>query len=239
MERNNNMSNNEMSACLEATELLDADHPLVIEIAKKLTAASGRDFAELGAIYRYVREMPYDILNSFRYLAQGKRRASDVLEAGHAFCMGKASAFVSLCRASGIPARVGFQQLYCPDKIFMSEEVRTLWGDRPLPWHSLGEAYLDGRWLKLDATIPADVAQSKGRPYIREFDGVHDIPTVEGPIVKEIGSFADYPADIAEWYERMAKEVMAAESSAAVHVKTATDDHLWSGPDAQELEARA
>jgi short-subunit dehydrogenase len=40
-------------------------------------------------------------------------------------------------------------------------------------------------------------------------------------------------------YERMAKEVMAAESSAAVHAKTATDDRLWSGPDAQELEGRS
>jgi transglutaminase-like putative cysteine protease len=137
-----------------------------------------------------------------------------VIEAGHAFCMGKASAFVSLCRAAGIPARIGFQQLHCPDKEFMSEEVRALWRDRPLPWHSLGEAYVNGRWLKLDATIPAKVAAEKGRPYVREFDGVNDIPTVEGPIVKEIGSFADYPKDVAEWYERMARETMAAVASA-------------------------
>ena len=125
--------------------------------------------------------MPYDILAAFRDLAEGKRRASDVLRAGHAFCMGKASSFVALCRASGIPARVGFQQLHCPDKPFMSEEVRRLWGDRTLPWHSLGEAYLDGRWLRLDATIDAPTARAKGRPYTREFDGEHDIPSVEGP----------------------------------------------------------
>jgi hypothetical protein len=46
---------------------------------------------------------------------------------------------------------------------FMSEEVRRLWGDRALPRHSLGEPYLDGRWLKLDATIDAATAETKGR----------------------------------------------------------------------------
>jgi transglutaminase-like putative cysteine protease len=95
--------------------------------------------------------------------------------------MGKASSFAALCRAAGIPARIGFQQLDCPDKPFMSEEVRRLWGDHPLPWHSLGEAYLNGRWLKLDATIHSEFARAWGRDYSREFDGEHDIPTVEGP----------------------------------------------------------
>lgn len=51
-------------------------------------------------------------------------------------------------------------------------------------WHSLGEAYLNGKWLKLDATILADIAAQKGKPYIREFDGKTDIPTVEGPVIK-------------------------------------------------------
>jgi len=153
-----------------------------------------------------------------------------VLQAGHAFCMGKASSFVALCRAAGIPARIGFQQLHCPDKPFMSEEVRRLWGDRTLPRHSLGEAYLDGRWLKLDATIDAQTAAAKGRPYERQFDGEHDIPTVEGPILKDLESHADYPADVADWYEMMAREVMRALDREDAHRRVASDDALWSGP---------
>src|SRR5262245_19193434 len=70
----------------------------------------------------------------------------------------------------------------------MSEQVRALWGDRVLPWHSLGEAYPHGSWLKRDATIPSAMARAKGRPYDREFDGEHDIYSVEGPVVKELGS---------------------------------------------------
>jgi transglutaminase-like putative cysteine protease len=225
----------ELQAYLQPSELIDSDHPLVLGEARNLTAGCGTDTEKVARLYTHVRDMPYDIFNSFRYLAEGKRRASDVIEAGHAFCMGKASVFVGMCRAVGIPARIGFQQLHCPDKTFMSQEVRDLWRDRPLPWHSLGEAYVNGRWLKLDATIPADVAREKGRPYVRDFDGVSDIPTVEGPIVKEIGSFADYPKDVAEWYERMARETIAAAASADAKRQTASDDGFWTGPEAQAV----
>ena len=100
----------------------------------------------------------------------------------------------------------------------------------------LGEAYLDGKWLKLDATIDAATAAAKGRPYTHEFDGVHDIPTVEGPILKDLESHADYPPEVADWYEAVAREVVQTlrESDAAQRV--ASDDALWQGPDAQRRD---
>ena len=224
------MAGEELRPYLEPTSFIDSDHAEVIAAARRLTEGCASEREKLERIYYFVRDMPYDILASFRYLADGKRRASDVLRAGHAFCMGKASSFVALCRASGIPARVGFQQLHCPDKPFMSEEVRRLWGDRTLPWHSLGEAYLDGRWLKLDATIDGPTAAAKGRAYTQAFDGVHDIPTVEGPIIRDLESHADYPAEVAQWYETMAREVMRALDETARKDRVAADDALWSGP---------
>jgi hypothetical protein len=151
--------------------------------------------------------------------------------------MGKASSFAALCRAAGIPARIGFQQLDCPDKPFMSEEVRRLWGDHPLPWHSLGEAYLNGRWLKLDATIHSEFARAWGRDYSREFDGEHDIPTVEGPILKELDSFADYPKEVADWYEAMAREVVRALQAVETQDAVAGDDGLWRGPEAERVRS--
>jgi transglutaminase-like putative cysteine protease len=224
------MESNELRQYLEPTRFIDSDHADVAAAARRLTEGCRSEREKLERVYYFVRDMPYDILASFRYLAEGKRRASDVLQAGRAFCMGKASSFVALCRASGIPARVGFQQLHCPDKPFMSEEVRRLWGDRTLPWHSLGEAYLGGKWLKLDATIDAATASAKGRPYTRQFDGEHDIPTVEGPIIKDLESHADYPAEVADWYETMAREVMRALTRAEAQEGVASDDALWSGP---------
>ena len=220
---------------LEPTRLIDSDHPDVVARAMELTRGCSGGREKLERIYYFVRDMPYDILASFRDLAEGKRRASDVLHAGHAFCMGKASLFVALCRAAGIPARVGFQQLDCPDKPFMSEEVRRLWGDRTLPWHSLGEAYHGGKWLKLDATIDAATANAKGRPYARQFDGEHDIPTVEGPVLKDLESHADYPAAVADWYETMAGEVVHTLSQAEAQQRIASDNALWSGPPPQQV----
>ena len=223
------MTSDDLGRYLEPTELIDSTHPDIVAEAVRLTRGCTSEREKLERIYHFVRELPYDILASFRDLAEGKRRASDVLHAGHAFCMGKASSFVALCRASGIPARVGFQQLHCPDKPFMSEEVRRLWGDRTLPWHSVGEAYLGGRWLKLDATIDSATANAKGRPYEREFDGEHDIPSVEGPVLKDLDSHADYPPDVAAWYEAMAREVVRA-ADEAVARRVAADDALWKGP---------
>ena len=224
------MGDDDLRPYLAPTPVIDCDHPDVIARARELTHGCASEREKLGRIYAFVREMPYDILAAFRDLALGKRRASDVLHAGHAFCMGKASSFVALCRAAGIPARIGFQQLDCPDKPFMSEEVRRLWGDRTLPWHSLGEARLQGRWLKLDATIDSATAIAKGRPYTREFDGVHDIPTVEGPILRDLESHADYPKEVADWYETMAREIVQALGRDDAQRRIASDDALWKGP---------
>jgi transglutaminase-like putative cysteine protease len=64
--------------------------------ARELVRGCTTDREKLERIYYFVREMPYDILAAFRYLAEGKRKASDVVRAGHAFCMGKASSFAAL-----------------------------------------------------------------------------------------------------------------------------------------------
>jgi len=224
------MADEDLTPYLAPTPVIDSDHPDVIARARELTRDCASEREKLARIYAFVREMPYDILAAFRDLAEGRRRASDVLRAGHAFCMGKASTFVALCRAAGIPARVGFQQLDCPDKPFMSEEVRRLWGDRTLPWHSLGEARLGGRWLKLDATIDSATALAKGRPYARPFDGEHDIPTVEGPILRDLESHADYPAEVADWYETMAREIVRSLGEGDAQQRIASDDALWKGP---------
>src|ERR1700721_2058466 len=184
MHAKNSLTNN-ADSYLESTEYLDAAHPLVVALAEKLTHGAQTDVERVRAIYLYVRDLRYEVLESVLYCGAGERSASAVLEHCVAFCMGKASSFVALSRAAGVPARVAFQTLDSPEKEFLSPEVRALWGGtrgRPLPWHSLGEAFLNGRWIKLDATIDASTAARLGKPYTQEFDGITDIHTVEGPI---------------------------------------------------------
>jgi transglutaminase-like putative cysteine protease len=237
MHAKNSLTNN-ADSYLESTEYLDADHPLVAAVAEKLTHGAESDVERIRAIYLYVRDLRYDVLESFRYLAAGQRSASAVLEHGVAFCMGKASSFVSLSRAAGVPARVAFQTLESPEKEFLSPEVRALWGGkrgRPLPWHSLGEAFLNGRWVKLDATIEAPTAARLGKPYTQEFDGITDIHTIEGPILRENGSYADYPPEVGQWYERLAHIVLDALNSPEEREKVIDDDDLWAGPQLEDV----
>src|ERR1700729_2916724 len=237
-----NSLTNTADSYLESTEYLDADHPLVTALAEKLTHSAESDVERIRAIYLYVRDLRYDILESFHYLAAGQRSASAVLEHGVAFCMGKASSFVALSRAAGVPARVAFQTLDSPEKEFLSPEIRALWGGkrgRSLPWHSLGEAFLNGRWIKLDATIDASTAARLGKPYTPEFDGITDIHTVEGPILRENGSYADYPPEVAHWYEVVATAVLNGLDSAANRTRVAEDDDLWTGPQLEDVVRRA
>jgi transglutaminase-like putative cysteine protease len=241
MHAKNSLTNN-ADSYLESTEYLDADHPLVAALAEKLARGAESDVERIRAIYLYVRDLRYGVLESFRYLAAGERSASDVLKHGVAFCMGKASSFVALSRAAGVPARVAFQTLDSPEKEFLSPEVRALWGGkhgRPLPWHSLGEAFLNGRWVKLDATIDAPTAARLGKPYTQEFDGITDIHTIEGPILRENGSYADYPPEVGQWYERLAQVVLEALNSAEERQKVGDDDNLWAGPQLEDVARRA
>ena len=227
---------------LAATEYFDAEHPLVWATAAELTDGAAGDVERVGHIYHYVRSLPYDVLASFRYLAEGRRSASDVIEHGVAFCMGKASSFVALCRAAGVPARVAFQTLDSPGMEFISPAVRPLWGGktgRPLSWHSLGEARLNGHWVKLDATIDPPTAARQGKPYRQDYDGVSDIQTVEGPILRENGSYPDYPPEVATWYESVARSVLHALTSPSTAAEIAGDDALWAGPDLDQVMRRA
>ncbi|KZS71347.1 transglutaminase-like enzyme [Mycobacterium kansasii] len=231
----------DMGRFLVSTDYIDADHPLVRARATALAPGAASDIERVGRIYHYVRDLPYDILAAFRYLARGEHRASDALRHGVAFCMGKASMFVALCRAVGVPARIAFQTLSSPDKEFLAPEVRALWGGksgRPLPWHSLGEAYIGNRWVKLDATIDATTAARLGKPYRRDFDGVTDIATAEGRILRENGSYPDYPADVAQWYARVARAVLNALESSDFHAQVADDDELWAGPRREAVARR-
>ncbi|MFQ6112194.1 MAG: transglutaminase family protein [Nitrospinota bacterium] len=224
------MSSGGMEDYLRPTPIIDSDDADIVAKAEELCRGLTDDKEKVGRIYYFVRDLPYEIEGSFRYVAEGKTRASDVLRAGKAFCMGKASLFVALCRAAGVPARVAFQELSCPDKVFLGE-VGKMWGERNLPWHTLGEAYVGGKWLKLDATIDKPQAEREGRRY-KEYDGESDIPTVEGPILRELGGYADYPSEIARWYEGLAREVVKALDEGGGE---ALGDAMFEGPGKEEV----
>src|SRR5471030_704822 len=92
---------------LIAGVFIDSDSPQVIAFAKQVTAGA-RDQCEAALrLYTAIRDGiiydPYvDFANPSNY------RASSVLAAGRAFCIGKSALLAASARAVGIPARVGY-----------------------------------------------------------------------------------------------------------------------------------
>lgn len=193
----------DLAIYLKPGRYVDSDSPLVMEKAKEITRGCLSDKEKAIKIHQYVRDLPFDIIGGFRMLLSGKDKASDFIKEERGFCMHKAAAFVALCRASDIPARIIFEIVECPDKPFFPEKMRKMYGKRPQPWHSGEEVYLNGKWIKADCTVDREQGEKHGRKVL-EFDGIHDLFTVEGPVLKERGSAADMPEAIVNRHRKVA-----------------------------------
>lgn len=187
----------DLSEYLQPGKYVDSEAPVVVEKARELVRGCITDAEKAIRIHAYVRDLPFDIGGGFRMLLEGRGKASDFVREGRGFCMHKAAAFAALCRAAGIPARIGFEIVECLDKPFHPEKIRAMYGTRPQPWHSTGEVYLHGRWVVADCTVDREQGERCGRRVL-EFDGVHDLPTVEGPVLKRRGSSPDMPEAVIE-----------------------------------------
>ncbi len=148
---------------------IDSDHPAVKDFAARAAAGAEGPRAAAKAIHDRVRDeiryTPYlDFADPESY------RASSVLAAGTGYCVGKAALFAAACRATGIPARVGFadvrNHLATPELI---EKV----GTDLFCWHGYGEVFLNGRWVKASPTFNATLCAKLGVAVLA-FDGQGD-----------------------------------------------------------------
>ena len=94
------------SAHLASTALIDSDHPQVQAFAR--THTQGADDRERAvalnlAVRDLIRYDPYKI-----DLSPQGMRASTALAQGHGWCVPKAALLAAVCRAAGIPARLGY-----------------------------------------------------------------------------------------------------------------------------------
>lgn len=193
----------DLAGYLKPGKYVDSDAPIVVEKARELTRGCATDAERAIRIHAYVRDLPFDIGGGFRMLLEGRGKASDLIREGRGFCMHKAAAFAALCRAAGIPARIGFEIVECFEKPFHPGKIREMYGARPQPWHSAGEVCLNERWIVADCTVDREQGERCGRR-VPGFDGVHDLPTVEGPVLRRRGSAPDMPEAVVERHKRAA-----------------------------------
>jgi len=202
------MNTTDLSPYLAPGRFIDSDAPSVIAYAKEHSAGATGERDTALRLYHAVRDGivydPYvDLGDPVNY------RASGVLAAGRAFCIGKSCLLAACARVAGVPARVGFADVrnHLTSPRFY-EKVKT---DTFL-WHSYAELYLSGRWVKATPAFDRALCDRVGIMTL-DFDGETD--SLLQPFdrsgrqhmeyLKQRGTFADVPfeaiaADFVTYY---------------------------------------
>ena len=127
-----------MEEFLEATYYIDYTAPNIVDKAKELFSDDMTDIEKAEMAFYFVRD---EILHSFDCdTTVVTARASEVLENRTGICHAKSNLLAALLRSQGIPAGFRYQHL-------------TLADDDSLGYclHCYNAAYLDGKWIELDA----------------------------------------------------------------------------------------
>jgi len=186
---------------LESTLYVDSAHPRVAAFARAHAKGAG-DRERAVALYYAVRDQVR--YNPFLDFSDERvYRASDTLEAGVGFCIGKAALLAAAARAASIPARVGFADV---KNHLTTPRLAEYMGSDSFVYHGFTELWLDGRWVKATPAFNLDLCR-RFRVKPLEFDGRED--SIFHPFdeddrrhmeyLRDRGSFADVPvAEIQE-----------------------------------------
>jgi transglutaminase-like putative cysteine protease len=153
---------------LAPAEYIDSDHPEIKAFVAKAVMPNTPAADKARRFYLAAREIRYD--PDLDYSDPEIYRASSVLQAGHAYCVGKAALFAALCRAGDIPARVAFADV---TNHLSSEKLREKMGTNYFAWHGFTEVYLDGRWVRASPTFNSSLCGRFGVAPL-DFDGATD-----------------------------------------------------------------
>jgi len=195
---------------LEPSSLVDSHHPAVQAFASE-HAKGSNDRERAVALYYAVRD-------GFRYdpyridLSHHGMLASTVLEIGVGWCVPKATLLTAVCRAAGIPSRLGYADVR---NHLSTERMRESMKTDMFVWHGFSEIWLDGAWRKATPAFNLSLCEKFGFLPL-EFNGVDD--SIYHPFdrsgqrhmeyLRQHGSFNDVPLgrlieDFARYYPGM------------------------------------
>lgn len=177
--------------------LIDSDHPKVIDYARHV-AGEGSDRDKALRLYYAVRDdLRYDPYNT--PMQREAYRASTTLAAGHGYCVNKAGLMAAVCRAVGIPARVGYADVR---NHMTTKRLAELMGCDTFYYHGYTDVWLDGRWVKATPAFNKELTDRFGLKPL-DWDAVGD--SIYHPFdlsgrrhmeyLAYRGTFADIPFD--------------------------------------------
>src|SRR5512137_1729551 len=159
----------EHSLYLTPTTIIDSDHPIIQDYARKARGESTDPVEMAVHLYLAVRDgILYDPYSPF-YLPE-HYRASYVLKRGRSFCVPKASLLCALGRASGIPSRVGLADVR---NHLTTKQLIEFMGSDLFVCHGFAELYLEGKWVKATPAFNRELCEKHHVPPL-EFNGRED-----------------------------------------------------------------
>jgi transglutaminase-like putative cysteine protease len=155
--------------CRLPSRFVDSDHPDVVSRARSLITP-GRSAQENAVTLFYwvrdaIRYNPYGLSP-----APEAFLASSTLKAGDAWCVPKAILLAALCRAVGIPARLGFADVR---NHLSTQRLRETMQTDVFYFHGYTSILLDERWVKATPAFNKELCDKFGLLPL-EFDGLHD-----------------------------------------------------------------
>ncbi len=158
-----------MEDYLKPTPFMDFDHPAVKAFAEKHTKDISKPKEKAVKLFYAVRDgiryNPYHIDLTVKGMC-----ASTTLKNGHSWCVGKAILLSAVCRAAGIPARLGFADVrnhQTPEVV--AKVLRT----NVFFWHGYSLLYLNKKWVKATPAFDTKLCEKHGIVPV-EFDGEKD-----------------------------------------------------------------
>lgn len=159
------------SGCSLPAAFVDSDHPAVIEFARKVNAEASAvtDRDKAVALFYAVRDGwrydPYRVSYD-----PDDYKASAILRSPTTWCVPKSVLLTALCRASGIPAALGFADVR---NHLQSEKLRQRMGTDVFVFHGYSVIWIEGAWRKASAAFNKELCEKFGTK-VMDFDGLSD-----------------------------------------------------------------
>ncbi|MDX1735038.1 MAG: transglutaminase family protein, partial [Halioglobus sp.] len=154
---------------LNPSRFIDSRHPDVVEQAGALTDGLANDLDRAVALYYWTRDAvrynPYAVSSE-----PGAFLASATLRAREGWCVPKAILLAALCRALGIPARVGFADVR---NHLSTDRMRQTMQTDIFYYHGYTSIHLEGKWVKATPAFNIELCEKFGLQPL-EFDGRED-----------------------------------------------------------------
>ncbi len=154
---------------LQPSQCIDSDHPTIVELAESLIDTGQSDLENAVTLFYWVRDEirynPYALGTTVESFL-----ASITLQAGESWCVPKAILLAALCRAAGIPARVGFADVR---NHLSTERLRAAMDTDVFYFHGYTSIYLNERWVKATPAFNVELCEKFGLHPL-EFDGRED-----------------------------------------------------------------